>query len=77
MANKFSRRSFLQKSATAAIGLTVVPSIVMGSKLGHVAPSDKLNIAGVGVGHALHGDRRITADRHRADPDLARHAPRD
>ncbi len=50
MANKFSRRSFLQKSATAAIGLTVVPSIVMGSKLGHIAPSDKLNIAAVGVG---------------------------
>lgn len=50
MVNKFSRRSFLQKSATAALGLTVVPNIVMGSKLGHVAPSDKLNIAGVGIG---------------------------
>ncbi|NDV58594.1 gfo/Idh/MocA family oxidoreductase [Bacteroides sp. 519] len=45
-----SRRKFLKTGATAAIGLTVVPSTVFGSKFGHVAPSDKLNILGVGVG---------------------------
>src|SRR5690606_17724675 len=30
-----------------------------------------LDVTGLGVGHALHGDRRIAADRYRADPDLA------
>jgi predicted dehydrogenase len=33
-----------------ATGVTVVPSTVLGKKFGHKAPSDKLNIAGVGVG---------------------------
>lgn len=50
MASNMSRRKFLQTGAAAAIGLTVVPSTVFGSKFGHVAPSDKLNIIGVGVG---------------------------
>lgn len=45
-----SRRSFLQKGAMLTAGLTVVPSMVMGKKFGYTAPSDKLNIAGVGVG---------------------------
>ena len=48
--NSISRRTFLGSSAAAAVGLTIVPSNVMGSTLGHKAPSDKLNIAGVGVG---------------------------
>jgi len=47
--NSISRRSFIGKSAAAAAGLTVVPSHVV-SGLGHKAPSDKLNIAGIGVG---------------------------
>ncbi|MDL2247903.1 Gfo/Idh/MocA family oxidoreductase [Bacteroides sp. OttesenSCG-928-J23] len=50
MASNMSRRKFLKTGAAAAIGLTVVPSSVFGSKFGHVAPSDKLNILGVGVG---------------------------
>ncbi len=45
-----SRRKFLKTGAIAAAGLTVVPSSVLGQKFGKVAPSDKLNIAGVGVG---------------------------
>jgi hypothetical protein len=45
-----SRRSFLQKGAVLTAGITVVPSMVMGKKLGHAAPSDKLNIACVGIG---------------------------
>lgn len=44
-----SRRSFLKKSAVATAGFTILPSHVI-SGLGHKAPSDKLNIAGVGVG---------------------------
>ena len=45
-----SRRKFLKKGAAAAIGLAVVPGTVLGKKFGHTAPSDKLNILGVGIG---------------------------
>lgn len=44
-----SRRDFLGKSAAFAAGVTILPSTVI-SGLGHRAPSDKLNIAGVGIG---------------------------
>ena len=44
-----SRRSFLGTTAAAAAGITVLPSNVIAG-LGHKAPSDKLNIVGVGVG---------------------------
>ncbi|MCH8487654.1 MAG: Gfo/Idh/MocA family oxidoreductase [Candidatus Cyclonatronum sp.] len=44
-----SRKSFLKRSLLAAAGFTILPSHVV-SGLGHRAPSDKLNIAGVGVG---------------------------
>ncbi len=50
MASDISRRKFLSTGAKAAIGLTIIPSTVLGSNFGHVAPSDKLNILGVGVG---------------------------
>lgn len=50
MASDISRRKFLQTGAKAAIGLTIIPSSVLGKNFGHVAPSDKLNILGVGVG---------------------------
>jgi hypothetical protein len=43
-----SRRSFLAKAATTAAAVTIVPRHVLGR--GFVPPSDKLNIAGVGVG---------------------------
>ncbi|WP_203558441.1 Gfo/Idh/MocA family protein [Bacteroides sp. 519] len=50
MSSKMSRRKFLRTGAIAAAGLSIVPSTVFGSKFGHVAPSDKLNILGVGIG---------------------------
>jgi hypothetical protein len=50
MNKKMDRRSFLQKSALLTAGVTIVPSVVMGKKFGYVAPSDKLNIAAVGIG---------------------------
>ncbi len=50
MSSKMSRRKFLETGAMAAAGLTVVPSSVLGKSFGHTAPSDKLNIAGVGIG---------------------------
>ncbi|WP_421948187.1 Gfo/Idh/MocA family protein [Phaeodactylibacter xiamenensis] len=43
------RRTFIRQAGVAAAGMTIVPSTVV-SGLGHVMPSDKLNIAGVGVG---------------------------
>ena len=48
-----SRRDFLKKSAVAAAGFTIVPSFAVGG-LGHRAPSDKLNIVGIGVGGKGH-----------------------
>ncbi len=50
MKQNFSRRDFLGKTAMVAAGLTIVPSSVFGKKFGKIAPSDKLNIVGVGVG---------------------------
>ncbi len=47
--NGISRRVFLGTTAAAAAGFTIVPGHVV-SGMGHVAPSDKLNIAGIGVG---------------------------
>ena len=44
-----SRRGFIGTTATALAGLSVVPSYAV-SGLGHAAPSDKLNIAGIGIG---------------------------
>ncbi len=49
MKESMSRRKFLGNTALAAAGFTILPSTVI-SGLGHKTPSDKLNIAGVGVG---------------------------
>jgi hypothetical protein len=46
---KIPRRDFLTGTALAAAGLTIVPRHVLGGP-GHTAPSDRLNIAGIGVG---------------------------
>ena len=44
-----SRRSFLGTTAAVAAGISIIPSHAVAG-LGHKAPSDKLNIVGVGVG---------------------------
>lgn len=44
-----SRRDFVKTTAVTAAGLTILPSGVISAK-GRKAPSDKLNIAGIGVG---------------------------
>ena len=52
-APQITRRGFLAASAGAAgaaATMTIVPSHVLGAKAGAKAPSDKLNIAGIGVG---------------------------
>lgn len=43
------RRQFIKGVSSAGIALTVVPAVTV-SGLGHIAPSDKLNIAGIGIG---------------------------
>jgi predicted dehydrogenase len=45
----FTRREFVGATAVTAAGFTILPSQVV-SGLGHKAPTDKLNIAGIGVG---------------------------
>src|SRR4051812_36457506 len=47
--NGVSRRRFLAQTATAAVGFSIVPRYVLGGA-GHVPPSDKVNIAFIGVG---------------------------
>src|SRR5258707_14746944 len=44
-----SRRKFLRNSAAAAMGLSIVSRHVLGG-VGYVPPSDKVNIAFIGVG---------------------------
>src|SRR6266496_5492781 len=44
-----SRRKFITQSTAAAVGFTIIPRRVLGG-VGNVAPSDKVNIAFIGVG---------------------------
>lgn len=46
--NRASRRNFLKSTALAGAGFMIVPRHVLGR--GYVAPSDKLNVASIGVG---------------------------
>ena len=50
-----SRRNFLQRSAAAAAAFTIVPNSILGKSHGHLAPSDKLNVAVVGPGGRANG----------------------
>ena len=51
--NHLSRRKFVATSAAAAAGLTILPSGIISAR-GRTAPSDKLNIAGIGIGGMGH-----------------------
>lgn len=44
-----SRRTFLKTAAIATAGVTIVPRHVLGGS-GYIAPSDKLQVASIGVG---------------------------
>lgn len=46
---KSSRRNFIGTTAAVVAGFTIIPRHAVAG-LGHVAPSDKLNIAGIGIG---------------------------
>lgn len=47
---KLNRRDFLKKGSAGIAAFTIVPSTVRGKTAGHTAPSDRLNIAAIGVG---------------------------
>ena len=46
--SKVSRRDFVTKAAATTAAVSIVPRHVLGR--GYTAPSDRLNIAGIGVG---------------------------
>ncbi len=67
MKKRSTRRDFLKNSGKAALAFTIVPRFVLGGP-GHIPPSDRLNIAFVGVGGkaeahlgALKGTERFVA----------------
>lgn len=61
-----SRRSFLKTTAVAASAFMIVPRHVLGGK-GFIAPSDKLVIAGIGVGGKGESDIRSFYESGKAD----------
>lgn len=46
-----NRRNFIKTSALSAAGISFVPSSVFGKPLGHIAPSDKVDLACCGIGN--------------------------
>jgi len=50
---KVSRRNFIKKTTIAGAGISMIPGFTV-SGLGHKAPSDKMNIVGIGVGGKGH-----------------------
>jgi len=59
--NKITRRSFVGTTGAAIAGLTILPGNVI-SGFGYRAPSDKLNIAGIGIGGVGATNVRNVAD---------------
>ncbi|MBQ8099215.1 MAG: Gfo/Idh/MocA family oxidoreductase [Bacteroidaceae bacterium] len=48
--SEISRRDFFKAGGALAAGLVVAPSSILGKQYGHMAPSDKMNILGIGIG---------------------------
>ncbi|RQP19446.1 MAG: gfo/Idh/MocA family oxidoreductase, partial [Parapedobacter sp.] len=63
---KQSRRDFISTASLAVAGVTIVPRHVLGGK-GFIAPSDKLLIAGVGVGGKGRSDLKNFYDSGKAE----------
>ena len=47
--NKIDRRRFIGTLTTATVGVSIVPAHVLGGPA-HIAPSDKINVAYIGLG---------------------------
>jgi len=61
-----NRRGFIKTSAIAAAAFMIVPRHVLGGK-GFLAPSDRLLVAGIGVGGKGQGDLKMFAESGKAD----------
>ncbi len=61
-----SRRHFIKNTAIATAGISIVPRHVLGGP-GFIAPSDKLVVAGIGVGGKGRSDIGNFADSGKAD----------
>src|SRR5690606_31402524 len=66
MSNNNSRRNFLKNTAIAAAGFSIVPRHVLGGS-GFLAPSDRLIVAGIGVGGKGESDIKSFADSGKAE----------
>ncbi|MAW97042.1 MULTISPECIES: Gfo/Idh/MocA family oxidoreductase [unclassified Leeuwenhoekiella] len=55
------RRDFIKKASIASLGISIVPRHVLGG-VGFTAPSDKLMVAGIGVGGKGQSDIKSFAD---------------
>jgi predicted dehydrogenase len=66
------RRRFLATAAAAAFGFHIVPRSVLGGPR-HIAPSEKLNIAGIGVGGQGAGDLAEMSGRMKGGKKMAAH----
>ena len=54
-----SRRKFIKQAGTAASAFLVAPTIIPASALGkngHIAPSDRINLAFIGAGNQAGND---------------------
>ncbi|MEH6659008.1 Gfo/Idh/MocA family oxidoreductase [Leeuwenhoekiella marinoflava] len=60
------RRDFIKKASIASLGISIVPRHVLGG-VGFTAPSDKLVIAGIGVGGKGESDIKSFADSGKAE----------
>jgi predicted dehydrogenase len=62
---KYERRKFIRDASLAVAGFTIVPRHVLGK--GFIAPSDKLNIAGIGAGGKGESDLASFAESPKAN----------
>ncbi|RXG25889.1 Gfo/Idh/MocA family protein [Leeuwenhoekiella marinoflava] len=60
------RRDFIKKASIASLGISIVPRHVLGG-VGFTAPSDKLVVAGIGVGGKGESDIKSFADSGKAE----------
>ena len=61
-----TRRSFIKKAGLAAGAVTIIPRYVLGGN-GFVAPSDKIYVAGIGVGGKGESDIAMFAKSGKAE----------
>ncbi|UOB16118.1 Gfo/Idh/MocA family protein [Abyssalbus ytuae] len=66
LSNSNPRRDFIKNTTVASLGISIIPRHVLGGK-GFIAPSDKLIVAGIGVGGKGESDIYSFAQSGKAD----------